>query len=590
MADYHKTVVETCPRLGPSEKDSLIAHMLLVPDIFNLALQKVPAELFDIREEKQYHLIWKTALELVQEFGRDIIFNDKAQAWSLIETKSQAKMHSKPDVYPPEMFDFVYSQAPEKPGLLYYIYKLLMPSDLNLAWGGKLLVRFLREKQVQDKIKDIVDNAGSDLITNYQKLLTDLRDADMAIDNLIDNPVVSGAPEGYVIPKLGKFPTGVDYLDYFLNGGHAPGETYGLLGPFGGGKTTVAVQLLWHGGVHQQTLALHAANEARKKDPTLPVYLPGDCYLFHYEAGSKEYMRRLWSLSGDIHRDTMEEFDPDSLSTRNTLKQYEIKLWARNINEAAFQGGERERLAAAQRIINRNMWLIDMSGEANASRGFGYVDEIAGIVANHQRLMNTQERELFQKSGGNPDLAPKHHVSVVVIDYAGLAAKKYLLKQGFPDTRLHHLLGSFGDECRRQIGDPFKTPVWIMHQLTGEANKRTHATQQHHADAAGSKSFAENLWFCFQLGTRDAATGVFQLTVTKARRTDLRKSPLLKFDPNFAKINQQTNLAIGSKGQIVEVNNRDKINPDAKTQPPPNDAVSGREIPPSNPLGGDMCR
>jgi hypothetical protein len=131
-------------------------------------------------------------------------------------------------------------------------------------------------------------------------------------------------------------------------------------------------------------------------------------------------------------------------------------------------------------------------------QGSGYLEEVASWLEREKRL--------------------GHMPCCVIIDYAGLCVKRHVHERGLRDEKYYALLSHFGYECLRLIAQPFDTPVWIMHQLSGEANKRTSATKQHHADAAGSRSFAENLWFCFELGIPDPYLKAMWFTNDIARR------------------------------------------------------------------------
>ena len=53
---------------------------------------------------------------------------------------------------------------------------------------------------------------------------------------------------------INMFSTGVNFLDTALKGGHAPGEVYGVLGPFASCKTTLAVMLAVEGCRHAAQL------------------------------------------------------------------------------------------------------------------------------------------------------------------------------------------------------------------------------------------------------------------------------------------------------------------------------------------------
>lgn len=81
--------------------------------------------------------------------------------------------------------------------------------------------------------KDMVE-----MINHGQKQLTQSVVSDeLVIEHPLMDPV-------RFMPTSIKLPTGVRWLDYLSFGGHSAGETVGILGPTGGGKTVTATELL----------------------------------------------------------------------------------------------------------------------------------------------------------------------------------------------------------------------------------------------------------------------------------------------------------------------------------------------------------
>jgi hypothetical protein len=105
--------------------------------------------------------------------------------------------------------------------------------------------------------------------------------------------------------------------------------------------------------------------------------------------------------------------------------------------------------------------------------------------------------------------------------------RRFVLENRLPDWQFYQLLTNFGYECLRKIAMPFDTPVWVMHQLSGASNSRGWGAKQSHADAQGSKSFAENMWYSFQLGTLNKEHDAAKLWCTKARRSDAGREQLV---------------------------------------------------------------
>jgi hypothetical protein len=388
-------------------------------------------------------------------------------------------------------------------------------APLDREWGRQLLIRFLEERSVADRLARLVREAGSNTLADLPGLLTRLQARQQQIAGLLDSPVRSAAPEGYTPPPLKQSTTGVAWLDDCMDGGDAPGEVYGVLGPFAAGKTLFAVHAACAKARHLRFRA-DQGGELRH------------VYLFHYEAGFAEIVRRVWSHAAKVHAQTLKDLRWEELSTRGHLNPYEMEEFADEIAHAGLANvdGERERLEQALPEIRRNLWLCDFSGPPEApARGSGYVDEIAAAL----------ERE--RQAGRLP--------GAVFIDYAGLCCDRHVEAKDLQNDDKRHLLKAFGHRCLRQIAAPFGCCVWVLHQLSGEANKKGFAASQSHADAAECKSFAENLWFCFELGARDPASGVLKLHCTKSRRAPAPAvPPLLKMVGRYQRLEAAAGWAV----------------------------------------------
>jgi hypothetical protein len=320
------------------------------------------------------------------------------------------------------------------------------------------------------------------------------------------NPVRELAPSGWQPKPQKKFSTGVEFLDKMLGGGQADGEVYGILGAYGSGKTVLGVQIATQTAVAQVMQKNLLAMQGK-------TYEPRHSYLFHYEAGEEEIRVRSWSHLCSIPWTELQEFDMSKLSsTAKGPKPYESDRFKEKIESGTFLG-EQERLKGLS-LYENYIHLVDMSGPPDSpKRGTGYVQEIAQILATWTKGQS---------------------IGVVVIDYAGLCSRRYMNANNLPHDRLRHLVGNFGDECRRLIASPFSCPVWVMHQLAAAQNKRSPSSKQHHSDAAEAKNFAENLWFSFQMGVPEDVSRCLSMTCTKARRAGIPTPAVLRIDGAFS--------------------------------------------------------
>lgn len=522
------------PCMQPNDVDALMAHILRLPELYTLARSALEVTLFHPHAEPHLVALWLCVQKVQEDYGLTELFASTTRAWQLVESELVNYFAGNPQAvsadYRNKLFD-------RESGLLHYIYEQVLPADLMPSWGRRFLIRFLEERYVQDPIRRAFQQAGSGTVLNLPLFLQQMQERQLAVTTLDVNPVKELCPVDWMPQPLGKFSTGIKFLDRFLNGGHAPGETYGILGAFGAGKTTLAVQLVVAGAAYQRKLVVDGDDQI-KKGEDVPPYRPKKWYFFHYE-GSRDEMRvRLLSCLCEIDKDKIEDARFKDFTTDDNLDPYEKILFRKWIEDGLDVPGERSRWEEKRTLINQCFGMVDMSGDPeNPKRGQGYIPEIASIIERDLRLSATK-----------PDCPAE--VGGVVIDYAGLCCRRHVNSRARPDPDLYYrLLSDFGEDCRRQIATVYRCPVWAMHQLSGQANKRTHAFKQSHADAAGSSSFAENLYFCFALGTKDPDFGSVLLTCSKARRSDMGTPPRLEFDVPIARL-RLSNLVEAEGGRL----------------------------------------
>jgi hypothetical protein len=285
------------------------------------------------------------------------------------------------------------------------------------------------------------------------------------------------------------------------------------------------------------------------------------CYLFHYEAGYDEMLRRLWSHAARIHKDELEQFSWGKLSRRGHLKPYEAALFAERarLRGAEQVDGEYERLQAAFARLRVNVHLHDFSGsDGNPAVGAGYVEEIAAAL---RREVDVKGRK----------------VGAVYVDYVLLAARRHLQLHNRKTDDLRHYVGGFPDAVFRQVAGPFDCRVYLFHQMSAASNARSFGARFRSADGAESKGFAENLWFAFELGVPDRETGCVELFCDKARRARGRETPLLlRMRGEFNTFERAADMAVNpSTGRPVS---REELAVVASL-PPPRDAYAPADDP-----------
>lgn len=289
-------------------------------------------------------------------------------------------------------------------------------------------------------------------------------------------------------PKpLHKVTAGLPFWDHFMNGGQAGGEVYGLLGPFGSCKTTLLTQT----AVAQARWLNGQWVQAGR------VGLPKQVYLATYEENKDEIRARMIGCAAQILRDRLEELEDWRLLESENLQEYERNFFANAIRQGINPLPERRRVELALRWLGRTVVILDMT---QPGTGIGLADELAAKI------------RADQQSKANPG------VHSVFIDYAGAAVERFLDHHNMDRKEMRHRLKTFPLHCKQKIAVPYKSSVWVAHQLSGQANAKSSGSAQQHTDAAETKSFAENLVFCFTVGVKDQTTSNCVLAKTKARR------------------------------------------------------------------------
>lgn len=487
--------INTSPRLGLSEVEALVRNLVHIPELFDLARERIRLEMFDRPGEEELSLIWSACLETARMYNNRLPA-DTYLAWSqvavLLQSRLDREVFEDAATIENRLFD-------EATGLMGSIFDPNAPSDR--VWGRRLLMQFLQEREVQDQLVRAVQ--ASDYhkqIADLPTFLRDLQARHQRIETLATSPVRSAAPRDYRPADLQIGSTGLSFLDDVFGGGDAPREVYGILGAFGSGKTLLAVQ----------------AAVAKARQYQVQHFVHGEplrhVYLFHYEAPYDEILRRTWACAARIRMDRLQSLDTTQLTdVGDPLLDYERVLMAQEIAEHGedYPPREAERLLMAQQEIGVNLWLCDFGNtDDNAQRGSGYVPEI--VAALEQERQNGRE------------------IGSVYVDYVGTACKRYLATLSRPrQDEMRHLVGDFGNLARLTIAQPMAARVYLFHQLSSSANSRSFMARQHFSDAAEGRNFAENLHFCATLGTRDREFNCVQFDCSKARRAPLLANPPL---------------------------------------------------------------
>lgn len=335
-------------------------------------------------------------------------------------------------------------------------------------------------------------------------------------------------------PKL-YCTTGLSYLDKYMGGGTSAGESYGLMAPYGTCKTTLAV-MLWTTTARQNYADyLEADGPDDEKKVGLSV-------LVTYEAAkAPEILHRAVMYAAEVSRLSLDKMGLDGLASlandsANPLP-YEKVRFAQQIEHGVFVP-ERQRVQNITPVLNKHTVCFDFSGAdpKAPTAGNGGVDEIV-------RWLRLELKARGEKT---------HYIRNVIIDYLGIMVDRDSSQKDKNKKEDHKIYQLAVQEINTKICKPFACHSWILHQLSGSANAMLSPTKTlHHTDAKGSKSFAENLDFCFVIGNlNNDAMG--QIACTKARR--FRKLPpsVIQVDGEFNTVKAMDNYYIDSSGGIVD--------------------------------------
>lgn len=415
----------------------------------------------------------------------------------------------------------------------------------NLAF--KYLKEYL-EDRLAAKLRNEVSDGYSTSAGMFE-LLSRYQEEAGSIGTLTPKPLASPFEEGWDndnASAIHKVASDLPFLSNMTNGGIARGEVLLLMGPHGSCKTTIAVQMAC-----EQALS-HYENwdNLRHESPDEPLRY---VYMFFYEGTLAEMRMRCLSYAARIARESLEEGDVAKLSRAGSLKDYELKdpkLQAFVEGNAVHIPGELERYRLLQQKLNRNLRIVDMTGNDQdfPGRGYGMVDEMVQVIRGEQELAKTQ--------GENRGTA------LVVIDYAGAAVERHMDHNNIPrDRGLRFLLNKFPMHCKNKLAVAFDCPVLLMHQLSGAANAMNPGKVAKGTDAAESKTVRENTDWCMVLSNPDK-DGLCVVTMDKHRRAPSTNNEVIRINGRFCRVDSTDGRYFydQSQGKIVNRSTLHSVN------------------------------
>jgi len=402
-------------------------------------------------------------------------------------------------------------------------------------WASSKIKQLIEESVLRDMASrassEVLPASLPDMLEGWEEKLTHLESLGHA-----ETSTQTYQPEWDRAAGLNLRSTGLSFLDDFLAGGHCAGEVYGILAPYGTCKTTIAAMLCCNEARNAQATRLALAEAITERI--------GLSVLVSYEAPkSPELQHRFLMYMGQIQRASLAAMDTTGLEClsgdETSPLQYEQKRFAQQISDGMFRT-ERTRVEEVVSVMNPYSLVLDMTGNDPGFRraGGGGLKEIAARL----------KAELAHRSR---DSVHEYYIENIVIDYVGAMVKRQLAASGEDSTDLRHQITAAPLMAANLLAKPFKCPVWLIHQLSGQANSSFRpGSRLHHTDSAESKSFAENLDFAFVIGNlNDKSQG--QISCTKHRRAAGKPSKVIEVDGDFNTVFARDDLYIDTTTLVV---------------------------------------
>jgi hypothetical protein len=479
------------PRMTPTELEELLVHIIRAPTVYSEARLHMEGDDWDPHNERHYRILVTELFRL----GDSRVYPAGEIPYVAVHNEVGRVLDDDPMLKTAQhqIHDIVGRPLDPEPynGLLYHAYKV-EEADLSPQYGLTLLKKFLRERQVLDKVRRVIDGAGGRNVPGFGLYLSKITLKDRAVEAIGSHPFQRMLPAGWVPTTIETTPLGIKWADELI-GGQAPGDVNAILGPFGGGKTMFAVQL----AVERSKLCMawHVNGDAGH------ARLRKVIFASYEEDIERDIRPRTLSCAGRINKKTLEAIKSvDDLSRKGHLLPYELAMYEMQaITDPEQMDGEYERLMKADAEVGANLQLMDMRKDG---RGNGWIPELAAYI----------ERQQAQEDWA---------IDTIIIDYTKIMCRRHLKAQDKdPDRHLRHLINETPMVAKMDLAERFGCTVWLIQQLSGDANRRSAAARLSHADAGEARDFAENLVNCLVFGVKDGQTGACRVFYTKGRRSE----------------------------------------------------------------------
>lgn len=489
-----KKVVTKELSLGERQRQYALTVLIRKKEAFASVYKQISPEMFARDGAKGYGIVWAAVRSHFDKFGElpeeEVLLADVEQRLSLAEDIDEDSIEALD-----EFLESAFSRPVEQ-----------LTTSVAMSLVSKMLIEHAQYSLLADiQGGGVVSDLGG-LLADHAKLV------DAASSVTAGRAPLPFPDKPEEVKALVLEPTGVSFLDMYMNGGMARREVNGFCGPFGSCKTTLGVKL--------------AVERARH---SLRVWRDGGCqglpervYFISWEEDKDMLGPRFLAYAGHISIRSLQGKDFQKNLSRgpeaHALKVYERDFYRDQIAAGVVQG-EYERMTHAMAELNQCLRIIDFSGADPTYRQAAgqMVDGVVSVITRDQQL------------DGNPG------VGLVVIDYAGAAAERAIMSGNSTRDELRHLIGKMPLNLKNMVAAPFDCQVWCLHQLGTEANSRNAGIAPKSTDAAEARNFFENVNFGFMVG-KPNKDNLTVLTNGKQRRAARKEDIVVHIQGEFSDV------------------------------------------------------
>jgi len=427
----------------------VLIHALADNEVQRFCIRGLKPEHFILPEEKPFAVLWRVFLDYFEEFNRP---PDVTTLTVLISSRLQ-QAH----VYP----EFVLDQVED----ILQIVETVSPTELNRACAIDL-AKLIIARYFKDTMSERLTKMNGD-DTAFVKFLDDIYAQFKTSTRFSAYPVDPEAPElTTLIEEFETTPHRISFIDDLMGGGCRANEVYCLLGPTGGGKSLLSLQLVTEQATYFYTERLNFIN----------VY-------FTYELSKRDTIIRAYAQTTNLPLQRLEQL-------------------ARN--QDTFTEEEQRRYELARDILRNCYRIVDFSGSDPATVDATNGGDLHEVVDYLLKLQETTGRK----------------ICTVVLDWAGIIVEREAMLHNKDISRVRvSELTSFVQRVKDLIAGPLNCSVWAVHQLAGEVSNKPPHIPTHHSQAQWCRSFANNAVYAFCLGPQDSDTRVMTLNCSKSRRS-----------------------------------------------------------------------